>query len=61
MSVFHLSRRDVLFTLPECQGRAMLAWSIESNPMCEIERVSDGYIMQERDSIAAARKPRRKK
>lgn len=56
-----MTREDVLFRLPSAQGRAMLAWSVESNPYAELDRVSDGYIMQERDAAAAKCPQRRRK
>jgi hypothetical protein len=39
-----LSDHEVRDELPLCQGFALIAWSIENNGVCEVERLGPGYI-----------------
>lgn len=42
-----LSRDEVLYELPEAQGRAFIAWSLENEGgMVPWERDGDGYVGQ---------------
>jgi hypothetical protein len=45
---FHMPLDYVLDELPLNQAFALAAWNTEANPWCPVERVSDGYIAQER-------------
>lgn len=47
MHFYGLTRHEVLYRLPGCQGWAMYAWAIENNGWSDVDRDSDGYIAQE--------------
>jgi hypothetical protein len=47
MRDFHMSMAAALQT-DEAQARALQAWAMEANPWAPVQRVSDGYIAQER-------------
>jgi hypothetical protein len=45
---FHMRPDYALDQLPICQALALAAFNYEANPYVKLERVSDGYIAQER-------------
>lgn len=46
MREFGLSRENVLYELPEAEGRAMIAWAAENNGV-KLDRCTPGYVAQE--------------
>lgn len=45
---FHIPFNVAMDELPLVQAFALAAWNTESNPWSRVDRVTDGYIAQER-------------
>jgi hypothetical protein len=47
MREYEFSKEYVLYELPESQGWALYAWSVENGPWNTADRITDGYVRQE--------------
>lgn len=46
----HMSRDYAMWELPLNEAFAWAAFNTEMNPWCQVDRVTEGYIAQERKS-----------